>query len=59
MRPCLPGQRLCSMDSYKTRGPCENVMFTNNSKAFMNLSYFLYERVLSFTTRNRKARKGI
>ena len=43
---CIP------MDTYMTRDPCENDMFTNSNKAFINFNNFLNKRVLSFTTLN-------
>ena len=43
---CVP------MDTYMTRDPCENDMFTNSKKAFINFKKKLNKRVLSFTTLN-------
>ena len=48
------------MDTYMTRDPCENYMFTNSNKAFINFIFFLNKSVLSFTTLNcQQARKRI
>ena len=49
---CVP------MDAYMTRDPCENDMFTNSNKAFINFNNFKNKWVLSFTTLNcQQARK--
>jgi hypothetical protein len=51
---CIP------MDTYMTRDPCENDMFTNSNKAFINFNNFLNKRVMRFATLNcQQARKRI
>ena len=48
------------MDTYMTRDPCQNDMFTNSNKAFINFNNFLNKRVYSFAILNcQKARKRL
>ena len=43
-----------------TRDPCENYMFSNSNKAFINFNNFLNKSVLNFTTLNcQQERKRI